>query len=195
VGQVGNLRPIGNRPVFVERTACSPTVSAARDVPEGTVCRSCERASFALTPIFAVTLIPVMRQNPAGFPRLRLAGISSHRLYLNENNDKIPDALFAVLYNGFRDSCFTRMCRLRHSRRAPIYSCVGFLRPRLVFTLPFAAPPIFDNCIKSTSPGGQADQLVGRPVARPPASLAAARATASPRPKAAVYTDNSLSFQ
>jgi hypothetical protein len=45
VGQVGNLRPIGNRPIFVARTACSPTVSAARDVPEGTVCRSCERAS------------------------------------------------------------------------------------------------------------------------------------------------------
>jgi hypothetical protein len=56
---------------------------------------------------------------------------------------------------GFRDSRFTRMCRLRrHSRSVLTYSCAGLLRPRLVSTLPFATPRIFDNCIKSTSPGG-----------------------------------------
>jgi hypothetical protein len=32
VGQVANLRPIGNRPVSVERTACSSRVSVASEV-------------------------------------------------------------------------------------------------------------------------------------------------------------------
>jgi hypothetical protein len=35
VGQVGNLRPIGNRPVSVERTPSSSRVSGPRDAPEG----------------------------------------------------------------------------------------------------------------------------------------------------------------
>jgi len=80
-----------------------------------------------------------------------------HRLYLHENNHQTPNVLFALLYNGFRDSHFTRISRLRrHSCSAPYNSC-GLLRPRLVSTLPFAAPRIFDNCIKSTSAGGQAE--------------------------------------
>jgi hypothetical protein len=44
VGRVGNLRPIGNRPVLVKRTAYSYKVSGPRDAPEGTVFRSCERS-------------------------------------------------------------------------------------------------------------------------------------------------------
>ena len=35
VGQVGNLRPIGNRPVSVGRTASSSRVSVAEDAPGG----------------------------------------------------------------------------------------------------------------------------------------------------------------
>src|ERR1700679_1818014 len=43
VGQVGNLRPIGNRPVFLERTTASSKVSAPRDAPTGIVFRSSKR--------------------------------------------------------------------------------------------------------------------------------------------------------
>jgi hypothetical protein len=43
---VGNLRPIGNRPVSVERTASSSAVSGPRYAPEGIVRRSSERDMF-----------------------------------------------------------------------------------------------------------------------------------------------------
>src|SRR5580704_3946050 len=46
VGQVVNLRPIGNRPVSLERTASSSRVSVARGAPEGIVFCSCERFLF-----------------------------------------------------------------------------------------------------------------------------------------------------
>src|ERR1700685_2736618 len=50
VGQVGNLRPVGNRPVPVERTAPSSTVSGPRDAPEGIVFRSWGRDLWVIGP-------------------------------------------------------------------------------------------------------------------------------------------------
>ena len=50
----------------------------------------------------------------------------------------------------FFPSCIMDLGALASSEYAacgdsPIYSCAGLWRPRLVFTLPFAAPRIFDN--------------------------------------------------
>jgi hypothetical protein len=111
-------------------------------------------------------------------PRQYLSEKPSHSPYLHENNHQTPKALFSFLYNGFRGSRFTRLCRLRrHSHSAAIYSCADYLRPRLVSTLPLAAPRIFDNCINRHQPAGRrshaGEAAHGQP---PPASLAAARA-------------------
>jgi hypothetical protein len=79
-------------------------------------------------------------------------------------------------------------CLRRHSRRSPIYSCAGLLRPRLVSTLPFAAPRIFDNCINRHQPAGRPSHApVGRAIACPPASHAAAIAVRRPGRTVLVY--------
>jgi hypothetical protein len=94
---------------------------------------------------------------PPASPRDYFFTKLNHRLYLHENNHQTMKVLFSFLYNGFRGSRFTRVCRLRrHSRGAPNYRRADFLRPRLVSTLPFAAPRIFDNCIIDVAggPGG-----------------------------------------
>jgi hypothetical protein len=66
----------------------------------------------------------------------------------------------------------------------PIYSCAGLLRPRLVSTLPLAAPRIFDNCIYRHQPAGRRSHApVGQAIACSPASLAAARAIRRSRAK------------
>jgi len=44
-------------------------------------------------------------------PRQYLARKPSDRPYLHENTNLTPNALFSFLYNGFRDSRFTRICR------------------------------------------------------------------------------------
>ena len=45
-------------------------------------------------------------------PRHSFSDKPGHRLYLHENNHQTPNALFSFLYNGFRGSRFTRMCRV-----------------------------------------------------------------------------------
>jgi hypothetical protein len=67
----------------------------------------------------------------------------------------------------------------------PIYSCAGLLRPRLVSTLPFAAPQIYDNCSLTTeyidtSPAGRRSHAGGRAFGLSPGILAAARAIRRP---------------
>jgi hypothetical protein len=78
--------------------------------------------TIVLNPHLSDHLVPVIIPgNSPESPRNYLAGKPSHNLYLYETNHQTPKALFPFLYNGFRDSRFTRLCRLRrHSRSAPI---------------------------------------------------------------------------
>ena len=93
----------------------------------------------------------------------------------------------------FFPSCIMDLGALASSEYAacgdtPIYSCAGLLRPRLVSTLPFAAPRIFDNCINRHQPAGRPSHApVGRAIACPPASHAAAIAVRRPGRTVLVY--------
>ena len=76
---------------------------------------------------------------------------------------------------SFFPSCIMDLGALASSEYAacgdtPIYSCAGLLRPRLVSTLPFVAPRIFDICINRRQPAARRSQPVARAHGlRPPA--------------------------
>jgi hypothetical protein len=104
-------------PLLSSGRACSPTVSAARDAPEGTVCRSCERASNRRQ--YWLTAIPPA--NPLALSGDLHDGVDSEALVGQVGNLRpIGNRPSFVERAGLFAKGF---CRKRRSRRVVCRSC------------------------------------------------------------------------
>jgi hypothetical protein len=110
----------------------------------------CNRPAFRLTLIPTVTLFRKLYRETRRFLRVNISMENSVTSCISMRTlIKLRKHFFPSCIIGFRGTRFTRVCRFRrHSRQSHIHS--DLMRPRLFSTLPFAAPRIFDNCIKST---------------------------------------------